>query len=377
MLPFNQLSFWEKRSYFSGVDIAIIGAGIVGMTTALNLKKRKPNLKILVIERGYLPSGASTKNAGFACFGSPSELKSDLARQTETEVWDTLSMRYEGLKKLFELVSPETMGYKPCGSWDLLTDIKPISEDFLNYLNGHLKEISGENRVYFQDHTIIENFGFQGFDLAYKNRLEGSIETDLLMDALYAQCIQRGVKFLFNCEVLSIENLDTSSEIDTQHGTLKAERFVFCTNGFAAQLLNLDVEPGRAQVLVTRPLENLRFQGTFHFDEGYYYFRNVGNRVLLGGGRNKFKAEETTYEQQPTEIVQQHLLEVLQTNILPHQTFEIQDQWAGTLGLGLSKTPIIESFGENAYIGVRMGGMGIAIGAMVAEKLSNLIMNNE
>ena len=82
MLPFNQLSFWEKRSYFNGVDIAIIGAGIVGMTTALNLKKRKPNLKILVLERGYLPSGASTKNAGFACFGSPSELKSDLARQT-------------------------------------------------------------------------------------------------------------------------------------------------------------------------------------------------------------------------------------------------------------------------------------------------------
>lgn len=377
MLPFNQLSFWEKRSYFSGVDIAIIGAGIVGMTTALNLKKRKPNLKILVIERGYLPSGASTKNAGFACFGSPTELKSDLARQTETEVWDTLSMRYEGLKKLFELVPPETMGYEPCGSWDLLTEMEPISEDFLHYLNQHMERISGEARVYFQDDNILDNFGFRGFDLAYKNRLEGSIETDLLMDSLYAQCIHQGVKFLFNCEVLSLENLESKSEIDTQHGTLKAERFVFCTNGFAAQLLDLNVEPGRAQVLVTKPLENLPFRGTFHFNEGYYYFRNVGNRVLLGGGRNKFKAEETTFEQHTTEIVQQHLLEVLQTNILPNRTFELQDQWAGTLGLGLSKTPVIVTFGKNAFIGVRMGGMGIAIGAMVAEKLSNLIMNNE
>ena len=72
-----KLSFWELESYFKNIDIIIIGSGIVGLFAALHLKKTTPKLKIIVLERGVLPSGASTKNAGFACFGSASEILDD------------------------------------------------------------------------------------------------------------------------------------------------------------------------------------------------------------------------------------------------------------------------------------------------------------
>ena len=69
-----QLSYWELKSWFSNVDYTIVGSGIVGLHTALRLREKFTTAKILVLEKGILPQEASTKNAGFACFGSISEI---------------------------------------------------------------------------------------------------------------------------------------------------------------------------------------------------------------------------------------------------------------------------------------------------------------
>ena len=112
MLFLNELSFWERKEYLNDIDFAIIGSGIVGMSTAIFLKKRYPSAKITILERGYLPTGASTKNAGFACFGSPTELFDDLQKNKESEVWETFLLRYQGLQTLFSLVEKEQIDYK-------------------------------------------------------------------------------------------------------------------------------------------------------------------------------------------------------------------------------------------------------------------------
>ena len=85
-----QLSYWEIKNWFSNIDFTIVGSGIVGLHTALALRERFPSSKILVLEKGILPQGASTKNAGFACFGSISEIIDDLKTHTEEEVIQTL-----------------------------------------------------------------------------------------------------------------------------------------------------------------------------------------------------------------------------------------------------------------------------------------------
>jgi gamma-glutamylputrescine oxidase len=94
------LSYWEKNSYFNNLDVVIIGSGIVGLNAALSLKKRNKKLNILILERGLLATGASSKNAGFACFGSPSELLSDLKTNSENEVFSLVEKRWKGLLKL-------------------------------------------------------------------------------------------------------------------------------------------------------------------------------------------------------------------------------------------------------------------------------------
>ncbi len=74
--PMN-LSYWEHKTWLSNIDYTIIGSGIVGLSCALQLRKNHPKSKVLVLEKGVPPQGASTKNAGFACFGNISEILAD------------------------------------------------------------------------------------------------------------------------------------------------------------------------------------------------------------------------------------------------------------------------------------------------------------
>ena len=157
MLNIKDLSFWEKSLYFEGLDFTIIGAGIVGLSTAIFLKEKFPRSKILILERGYLPSGASTKNAGFACFGSPTELYDDLSKISDEKVWNTFSLRYEGLKTLFELIDAKKIGYEKCGSWDLISkkNLYLILISFFQFCLLYNFYISWDRKILISDYNKL------------------------------------------------------------------------------------------------------------------------------------------------------------------------------------------------------------------------------
>ncbi|NNC82899.1 MAG: FAD-binding oxidoreductase, partial [Flavobacteriales bacterium] len=130
--------------------------------------------------------------------------------------------------------------------------------------------------------------------------------------------------------------------------------------------------PARAQVLITDPIPELGWQGTFHYDEGYYYFRNVGERVLLGGGRNLDIEGETTSELKTTKHIQDALEKLLKEVILPDRVFVISQRWAGIMGVGPVKEPIVRYVSNRIIAAVRLGGMGVAIGTQVGSRAAHL-----
>ena len=89
------LSYWEKKEWFNNIDTLIIGSGIVGLCSAIEILKKNPNQNLLILEKGFLPQGASTKNAGFACFGSPTEIFDD-----QKIIFDDCYEKIEYLNKL-------------------------------------------------------------------------------------------------------------------------------------------------------------------------------------------------------------------------------------------------------------------------------------
>lgn len=368
-------SFWETDSWFSEIDYCIIGSGITGLNCAIQLKVQQPEAKIIILEKGMLPEGASTKNAGFACFGSISEILDDLNSHSEQEVVQLVKKRRDGLKLLRKNLGDQNIDYKCLGGYELFTEKdKELYEECLD----RIPEINSLLAPVFEGEVfkIAENnFNFKKIQTKLiLNTFEGQIDTGKMMSALVKKAISEGIKILNGVEVTSYSENSGMVNIQTNKFLIQTKKLILATNGFASRLGIQEVKPARAQVLITKPIQNIPFKGTFHLDRGYYYFRNIGDRVLFGGGRNlDFKAEETDTVG-TTDLIQNKLKELLKECILPEIEYEIQQSWSGIMGVGNAKNPVLKSLSANVYCGVRLGGMGIAIGSQVGKDLAELAL---
>ena len=390
------ISVWEQSTYFAPKDLVIVGCGFVGLWTAYEAIHQNPKLNITILERGTIPSGASTRNAGFSCFGSVSELISDIQLMGEAAMLETVKMRYDGLQRIQEVFKAKEIDYNQWGGYELfegkkgasndesgLYDISKLESD-IAYLNKILapalktpKKDGKYLPIYTNASKDIKKLGFQGIEALAFNQLEGQLNSAKLVLALQKAVQSKGVQILFNTEVKKFKSHKKGVTITTNlEAVLETKQFLVCTNGFAKQLIpSLDVVPARGQVFVTEPIKNLKFKGCFHFDEGYYYFRNLGDRLLLGGARNADFKNEKTYSLETSATIQKVLEDFMMQRILPKGSKKpkIELRWSGTMGMGKIKKPIIEKLQPNVYCAVRMSGMGVAIAPIVAQRALKLM----
>jgi glycine/D-amino acid oxidase-like deaminating enzyme len=183
--------------------------------------------------------------------------------------------------------------------------------------------------------------------------------------------VEAGILTLFGTTIEHLEERTEGVSLKTSEAEILARHAFICTNGFAAQFIKDEsIQPARAQVLITEPIPDLKLRGTFHYQEGYYYFRNIDQRILFGGGRNLDFEGETTTTIDTTPHIMEALKQLLHAVIAPGQDIRIAQEWAGIMGVGTHKQPIIRRLSEHLSCGVRLGGMGVAIGTLVGQELA-------
>jgi len=378
-----EFSYWERASFLGNAKYCVIGAGIVGLSTALNLAKKLPGEAILVVEKSPFSGGGSTKNAGFACFGSPSELLSDLELMGENACAELIQLRYKGLHLLRATLGDENIEYNPCGGLELFSEIDESNSkrNFANVLealprlNHFMQNVLGEEAIY----EVVENpdtlYKLKGIKGGINNRLEGSINTGKMMRRLIKKVEDAGVRIIRGMELLSFEDTNDAVHLNFDFGKMSCEKLFICTNSMSKRILpDADILPGRNMVMLTSPIPELKLKGTFHMSEGYLYFRNIDDRLLIGGGRHWAGEEENTLAHGSNPIIKKKLLHLLENHLLHDVPFQIEYEWSGFLGLGKSKMPILKKVSKNTYCGIRMGGMGVAIGSEIGRQLSALFL---
>lgn len=371
-------SYWEQQSFLK-YDHIVVGAGITGLSNAIELRTLYPNDSVLVLERGMIPAGASTRNAGFACMGSVTELLDDLETMQESEVVALFQQRKTGLQLLRKRLNDSAIGYASNGSYELIDENAKEALNHIDYLNKLLLPINNKESFCVVDRKISE-FGFaaQYTKALIENICEGEINTGKMMHALANFAVQNGVEIKTGAQVAQFEegNGGVVVTVNNPYGEsyrLQCSTLNICTNAFTKQLLpGEDITPGRGQVLVTKPIDGLKFKGVYHFDKGYYYFREIDGRILIGGGRNlDFEAENTDHVA-VTKMIQGNLETKLQEVIIPGVAYEVEHRWAGIMAFGKNKQPIIKAFSNRVFGAFRFGGMGVALGSEAARQLAEL-----
>lgn len=372
-------SFWERTSFIPA-DLIVVGAGITGLSTAVSFKEKNPNRRVLVLEKDLIPTCASTRNAGFACFGSLTEIAYDKDTLGIEQTLQLVADRWKGLALLRNRLGDHHIDFHQNGGYDLLFEEQLPVLDRMEEINSLLKPIFKAD-VYHEDATLVQKFGFQGgVKTMIANRFEGQLDTGKMMHTLRVYAGKLGVEIFTGAEVLELQPDPNSVKLVLNHLQHSfTAPYVVLSNScnikdLATPLIDYPVEPARNQVLITQPLDHMPFEGSFHFDEGFYYFRNVGNRVLFGGGRNLDMETERTAEHGINTFITDQLATYLREVILPNQDFAIEAHWSGIMDMGPTKMPFLQPIADRILVAGRLGGMGVALGSLIGSRAADLVM---
>lgn len=371
----SSLSFWEKQ-WLKNTDILIIGSGIVGLQTARHFKLRWPHREVWVIDRAPVSLGASTRNAGFACFGSMGEILDDIHRTDEATALALYEKRFRGLHMLLDDFGTTAVGYEKTGGYEIFEQENAAELDKIlgrmENINALLRDVTGEVPFIAKP---TGRLGMQILETGIYTPLEGMIQSHLLYRRVWDAAIAAGVRIYGGLSARTPEQLDNGRwHVDTAEGySFHARLLVLCTNGYTREIMpEVEVAPARGQVLVTSAIPGLAWRGLMHADKGYIYFRSLGTRILIGGARNMDFEGEETMELGVTAAITGRLERFLREVVVPGEDFVIEHSWAGTMGMNRDRTPVVRELQPGLFACVRMGGMGVALSALVSRELVQL-----
>lgn len=378
----SPISIWERETYLQNFDFAIIGNGFTGMQLALQIRKKYYNAKIAIIDKGYISDGASMRNAGFACFGSVSEIIDDIAGQDESAVYDLVKMRFQGLQNIENDFGKKAIDYYTGNAQEvfLSSEIEQYETCLSNidHVNKNMKAITGLSSTYKVINGTKTTENSKNFmPQVIVNELEGYLHTGKLYHEMQKQVIAADIFWICNFEVTSFDQINKKWCVKGKcEREIWAINVISCINASTPLIIkNHDLTPARGQIIVTEPLKEQTLNGIFHADKGYIYARPLGDRILIGGARNLDFKTENTHECAENRKITDALLNFVNQNLLNAEETKIAYKWSCIMAMSPTKggLPIIKEEKPNLWLCYRLGGMGVALSSVVSRKMAAML----
>jgi glycine/D-amino acid oxidase-like deaminating enzyme len=338
------------------VDVAIIGAGITGVSCALELARS--GLSVRVHDARGIAEGASGRNGGFALRGGAARY--DVARETYgAEAAKELWQRTEAALNRLEAVAGDA--FRRTGSLRLAADDEERDDIRLEYEALHEDGFAAEWREDLP-HLRPE---FRG---AIFHPPDGSLQPGRFVRRLAEVASAEEGGFQVHQRVGSLEELD-------------AEQIVIATDGSGRGLLpELDdaLWPARGQVVTTAPLSERFFECPHYARQGFDYWQQLTDgRIVLGGFRDFSILTEMTDEETTTEPIQGALDSFL-VEILGYMP-EVTHRWAGIFGLTQDLLPLVGRVPDHdgTWMAAGYSGHGNVLGFMCGELVAAAMLGQD
>lgn len=352
-----QLSFWDyDASMPERVDFCIIGAGFTGIGIAMGLRKKYPSAQIVVLEQ--LPQGAaaSTKNAGFFCFGSPTEILDTVNEIGEEETLKLIEKRWSGGRFLFKTCKKLDIPIGKNGGYEIFDDSHTFQHtaDSFSSLN---KSLSGIN-------NSLRWESKQADWARHKQLLFSPAEGQVHPGKLYYKLVQHlrklKIPIIYNSKLSTYNSTGEflSLTINDKH-SLRARSLLLATNAFQSDIE--EVKAARNIVFLYDIQGKIPTQANIHYDKGYVYMREVQGKFLIGGGRNHDLDVESTSEFGFNPYIENYLLNKLKRLTVLDVVGKPAYSWSGIISSGKSAMPLFKRLEKNVYYAGRYGGMGVTL----------------
>lgn len=354
-------------------DICIIGAGYMGLSSAIHLAEK--GYKVVVLEAERVAWGASGRNGGHASIGqrkSQLELEQKFGMQEARKLWD---LSLESVAIVRELIERFDIACD-LGRGNLLTAAKTSDVEWCQQEAEHLQ------RVYNLDQRFVDleevqhlsgSKAFKGGLLEYESAHLHPLNFAL---GLAAAAQSLGVQIFENSRVHSY-NKTKPMVVRTDRARVTADYVVLACNGYLEKLeprIAGKIMPINNYILATEKLsEKQRLQinpeNLCMFDAKFvvnYWKLTADGRMLFGGG-------ETYRRRFPNDIksfVRKHLI-ALYPQLADTR---IEYAWGGTLAVTMNRLPCFGRLEPDVYYAMGFSGHGVAMatfaGKLIAEAIS-------
>lgn len=353
-------------------DVAIVGAGYTGLSTALHLARG--GLDVVVIDAHRAGFGASGRNGGQVGTGWNKDqhwLEKRVGRDDARKLWDLTVEAKRLTREMVADVAPDA-AYKPGvfqGEWTASG-----AEEARVY-----GEWLGENYGYktkwlnAQDaQEIVRSSVYQGGLLDY--------DAGHLHPLRYVMGVARAVesaggRIFERTEATGIGR----GEVRTATGRIRADHVVVAGNGYLSNILgrvNARVMPINSFIAATEPLGNragdVLTEDIAVADDKFVvnYFRLSEDKRLLFGGRENYGIGF------PTDI--DTALRARMLKLFPHLSDVAVDySWGGTLGITMHRLPVIEEVEPGVLAAGGFSGHGVALTGLAGKIMAEAILGDD
>lgn len=360
-------------------DVAIIGGGFTGVSTAYHLSRRFPRLGIALLEARALGNGASGRNGGMMLNGV-----------TDTDDPDTLVREHTltsgAMDDLEALIATHGLRvrYRRTGSVHLLTTARAAEE-----AHAAVERLGGRRPLRFVAKSDLAGvLRAQGAHGAVIDPTEGMLNGVDLVRAMRPLLLAQGVQLFEDTRVVKVRE-GATCELTTTGGVVRARAIVLATNGYTPRLgyFRTGILPVISHVIATAPLPpDLRARLGLADVAGFfddaprlaYSTIDAEGRLVFGGGSTAAYAYRFGNATASPARLGDAATGVLRAKLLAYfpelADVPIAHRWSGALGLTLARRCAMGVTGRyrNVYYALGYSGHGVVLANLAGRVLTDL-----
>jgi gamma-glutamylputrescine oxidase len=370
-------SYWHRPDQPDTltVDLAIVGAGVAGISAALEAEARGMNA--VIIERHTPAWGASGRNAGYLMRGMAESyaLAADtLGRERAQAIWRWSEDNLKALRALGASSLPRFADRPSC-----LTALDDNEADLLRRSEAMLREDGFAVETLAPPQTLDPLWQSGRPIFALLNPSDATCHPVELVRFLRDRLTRTPILAETDAHTLSPSTDGLS--IETTGPAIHAKHALLCTNAWTAHLLPRlrdTIMPKRGQMLAATPAEPTPLAFAYYLNHGNEYIRTAPNGDLLIGGCRRFEPESESGDHPGTHPrVQAELERTLAELVTPN--FKVTARWSGTMAFAPNDLPLVGSvpepgFGANTlHLCAGFTGHGMSLAHLAARHAVSII----